>query len=186
MTNASGLGGRRPAALSPGLVAPVVAILRAAVRPVTAVATFTLGVAGIAGLLAGDLRTPLVAACHLVLVVGISLVAHESAHILLLRSPRDRRVAGVVHGSWTQVWVECPQLSRRWAIAVATAGPVMGALSCYALTFTGLRTPICWAVAVVHLANLLPFVGDGKVVLVNCLSALIRQPRRSATDAEGA
>lgn len=127
----------------------------------------TLGIGGVGvlvGLLTGDLGTPLRAAAGGILVCAVSMVGHESAHLLTLRGLAADRTAGAIEHSWVNVWIVGPHGGRWHDRVTALAGPLAGMLACLALAQLGVQEWICWAVGITHAANLFPLAPDGRMI----------------------
>lgn len=138
------------------------------------VLVMTLGIGGVAlvaGILTGELASPLIAAAWAVLACAVSIVCHEAAHLLALRALAGDRTVGAIEHSWVNVWIVGPTLGDWVQRVAALAGPLAGMMACVALAYTGVEEWICWAVGIVHAANLFPLAPDGRIVF-----------RRSAAD----
>lgn len=146
----------------PGLLPEVVAVSRAAVLPAALSAAMILGCAGVVGVLVGAPAVALGAAGTGAAVVVASLVAHESAHLVVLRLLGGDRGAGAVAHSWLDVWVVGPDLPDRVRRLTAVAGPAVGAGACLGAAALGAAGWVCALVGVVHVANLLPAAPDGR------------------------
>jgi hypothetical protein len=139
-------------------------VLMAARLPVAVMVVGIGGVALLAGLLAGDPATPLRAGAWGVLVCAVSMVCHESAHLLTLRALARDRALGAIEHSWVNVWIVGPVRGGGRRRLTALAGPLAGVVACAALGIAGVEAWICWAVAVAHAANLFPLAPDGRAV----------------------
>ena len=139
-------------------------VLAAARLPVLAMVGGIGGIAVLAGLLAGDPAATLVAAAWGVLVCALSLVCHESAHLLTLRAVTRDRTLGAIEHSWVNVWIVGPVHAGWQRRLTALAGPLAGAGACAALAVAGVEAWICWAVGLAHAANLFPLLPDGRAV----------------------
>lgn len=146
-----------------GLVAVVGAVAKAALLPAAAMSLVFVTPALVAGLLVGS--ADLVSVGVLGAVVGsVSLVAHESAHLLVLRAlERDHTVGAVAH-SFANVWVVAPPLPPRRARCVALAGPLAGLAVCCMADLVDAPSWLWMGIGVVHVANLLPWAPDGRAV----------------------
>jgi hypothetical protein len=150
-------------------VCAVAAVLAAAVVPALVITVGFGTLATVAGLLAGDLRTTWLAAAVGVPILIVTLVLHESAHLIVMRSVvGDGRVGAVAH-SWTDVWVVGPALTPRGRRITAGVGPLAGAGSAVALLALGATPWICWLVATAHISNLLPVFADGRALWAHSL-----------------
>jgi len=139
-------------------------VLMAARLPVL---VMVLGIGGVAlatGALTGDLATPLTAAAWGVLACALSMVCHESAHLLTLRSLTRDHAAGAIEHSWVIVWIVAPAGHSPAQRVTALAGPLAGTLACVVLAYAGVELWICWVVGIVHLVNLLPLLPDGRML----------------------
>jgi hypothetical protein len=94
----------------------------------------------------------------------VSLVAHESAHLVAVRLVTGDRAAGAIAHSWTTVWIVGPPLHGAARRLAALAGPPAGALAAAGCAGTGVPPWVCAAYAAVHLANLAPAAPDGRMV----------------------
>jgi hypothetical protein len=145
----------------------VVVIAGATVRPTTGVGLFALSVGLGAGLLVGDLATPLLAVVWGVGLFACCHFAHELAHLVALRLLlRSRTVGGVGVGLMTS-FVTGPPVGGLVGVAVATAGPLVGAaVALVLLPVFGSHGHgwLCWAAAFVHLSNLSVVAPDGQAL----------------------
>lgn len=114
-------------------------VLMAARLPVLFMALGIGVVALLAGASVGDPLTPLTAAAWGVLVCAVSMVCHESAHLLTLRMLARDRTAGAIEHSWINVWVVGPAGRPGMLRATALAGPLAGMLACVALAHAGVE-----------------------------------------------
>lgn len=152
---------RWPEASTPAVV---LAVAGAARLPLVAMVLLFGLPAGVLAAVFGDLPLLGGAAATAVLVFWVSLVAHESAHLVVLRRVERDQLAGAVAHSWTAVWIVAPRLAPARGRIVALAGPAAGSLTAAAAGFVGATAWICAAAVVVHLASLLPTAPDGRVL----------------------
>jgi hypothetical protein len=139
-------------------------ILMAARLPLAVLAFGIACAAATAVLATGEAAVPLATAAWGLLVVAISMVAHESAHLLTLRALERDRTTGAIEHSWANVWIVGPTGRASALRLTALAGPVAGVAACAALGALGAPAWIAWAVGFVHAANLFPLAPDGRAV----------------------
>jgi hypothetical protein len=155
-------------------------VLMAARLPILAMALGIGGVALVTGLLTGELVTPLSASAWAVLSCAVSIICHESAHLLALRTLARDRTIGAIEHSWLSVWIVGPAGCDRAQRVTALAGPLAGMLACVALAYAGVAGWICWMVGFVHAANLFPLAPDGRIVFSHAGGRGRRQPAAAA------
>ena len=148
-----------------GLWAPLAGVVRASWRALAAMVALMAGVALVAGLLVGDLATPLAVAGWGIIVTWSSLALHEWGHVLAHRlGGAARRGEGLVCGEWSGVWVSLPATGPVHSRLTALAGPLVGAALCGLWLLAGAPAWIAGVVALVHLGNLVPAFPDGRIL----------------------
>ncbi|MBK8446980.1 MAG: hypothetical protein IPL41_09970 [Micropruina sp.] len=149
-------------------------VVVASVRAVLTMAGLLFGVAVLAGAAAGDLPVALTAAGWGVLIGVSGLWAHEAAHLIMARRLAGAAAAEVVRSGSTLA-VRAPELTPGQAVAVAVAGPVVGAAA--SLGWTPVAPLwIAGGFALVHAANLVPVAGtDGALAWRACCRLLDRR-----------
>jgi hypothetical protein len=147
-----------------GPVRALVAVTLASRTPALVCAlTFGL-VALVTSVAAGDLAVPLTAWLTCTPMLVLSLVAHEWAHLVVLRGLCRDRAVGAVHHTWWNVWVVGPALARRPQRLVALVGPLCGAAVASLALVVDVAPWACLAVALAHLVNLGPTAPDGRLL----------------------
>jgi hypothetical protein len=165
-TNEAGDGARATTHRRPGpAMWKVVAVVTvAALQPIGVMAVGFTAVALLAGLAADALADTLAAALVGTVVCGLSLICHESAHLVAIRLLTGDRLAGAVENSRVNVWVVGPQLAFPAHNLIALAGPLAGMALCWLASAAGAASWICLLIGVVHAVNLLPLTPDGAAV----------------------
>lgn len=165
-TDQAGAGARGVAHRRPGPATwKVVAVVTvASLRPIGVMAAGFTAVAVLAGLAADALAETFAAAWVGTVVCGLSLICHESAHVVAIRLLTGDRLAGAVEHSWVNVWVVGPQLSFPAHNLIALAGPLAGMALCWLASAAGAAPWICLLIGAVHAVNLLPLTPDGAAV----------------------
>lgn len=142
----------------------VACVAAASLLPICVMAGGFTAAAVLTGLVVGALATTLTAAAVATAVCGVSLVCHESAHLIALRVLTRGQVSGAVEHSWANVWVVAPDLAFPVRNLVGLAGPLAGMTFCWLVSVVGAASWICWLVGVVHAANLVPLTPDGAAI----------------------
>lgn len=94
----------------------------------------------------------------------VSVISHEVAHLVAIRSlERDTSIGAIVH-TWLNVQILGPQLSPGHRRLVAAAGPIMGISTSLTLNLVGIPHLICLGVAGMHLVNFVPSAPDGRAL----------------------
>jgi hypothetical protein len=156
-----------------GVLAVVRSVGSAAALPAMAIAVLFLGSALTVGLLAGAVGELLGPAILGIATMWVSLIAHESAHLLVLRAVEHDHTIGAVAHSIANVWIITPPMTPTCVQRVAVAGPLAGAAVCGVAGMAGAPLWLWAALAATHLANLLPWAPDGRALLARRSS----QPR---------
>lgn len=148
-----------------GLWAPLAGVVRASWRALATMVALIAGVALVAGLLVGDLATPLAAAAWAIAITWSSMALHEWGHVLVHRlGGHAHRGEGIVCGEWSGVWVSLPATGPVHSRLTAASGPLLGAALCAGWFVVGAPGWIAAAVALVHLGNLVPAFPDGRIL----------------------
>jgi len=139
-------------------------VAAAALLPIAITSVGFLGVAGTVVLLVGEHRLVLLAALLGTLICGGSIIAHESAHLVVMRIAERDGAIGAVEHSWLNVWIVAPTLTGWSRRATALAGPFAGAATAAAAALLGAPRWICVVLGAVHVVNLLPSAPDGRLL----------------------
>ncbi|MFD5277093.1 hypothetical protein ACFWIX_05970 [Pseudarthrobacter sp. NPDC058362] len=148
------------------VAASLLAVTRAALKPALVMAVLFVGAGTVAAVATGVPDVPLSAALTGLIVSVTSLIVHETAHLLTARALLRQPSACSVHHSMTEVWIKTPPLGGKQNILTALAGPSAGIIWCLLAIPAGAPAWIAGAIAVVHGVNLLPFLADGRMLLV--------------------
>lgn len=133
-------------------------IICASLRPALTMTVVLHGGAVVAGTLANDLPTAVVAATWGLGIGLTGLWLHEAAHLWLAERLGERSATVAVVGS--MVVVRTPSLAPGPAVWVSLVGPVAGVITSLGWLLVGAPTWIAVALAAVHAANLVPFRGS--------------------------
>ncbi len=134
-----------------------------------------LAAALVTGLLANDLGSPMQLAGHLLLVLLPSGIAHEAAHLVVVRAMLGRE-AGSVEAGLFGVSVRVPAMRPWGKLSVSVAGPLVGGAVAGILMLTPIHTTIAGVVVMCHLVNLLPFFPDGRLATWALVATLTDRP----------